>query len=454
MDEIQVNGNDGALNFVAGVDDPFVIPPPLDGSLLFEDPVIGEQNEAINPQDNVDADQTQDSAEKKKKKRVIKPRVNLNEERLCSERGIAALKNLCSDVHFKGKGHEESDLNKLLLSFEHWAQCLMPRWPFNNVVEKCEVLGSKSRVKSELKRVRLPDEAEILRGEPEEDVEGIGQVEQTNEENSTEATSQPDAVPQEEQSPVELTEEQRERIRRNRLLAFEKREAKRRRLEEESQSQSQLEDTAINIEEEVNQQISSSQQPTVTDASSGTTAPVESLEDVIPDMDVDHNGGMDITNEAELIDIPESDSNVGKHNMSERDGLPEVPNIINEKEQVDGDEDMTTNVDQNGGMDITNDAELVDIPERDSNVGKHNMSERDGLPKVPNIINEKDQVDSPSDDDDDILSDDDDDILNRSAFDINPSSPTTSLPADTNIEPNAKNHEILENNNVQGDAAI
>ena len=42
-------------------------------------------------------------------------------------------------------------------------------------------------------------------------------------------------VPQEEQPPVELTEEQRERIRRNRLLAFEKREAKRRRLEEESQ---------------------------------------------------------------------------------------------------------------------------------------------------------------------------------------------------------------------------
>ena len=81
MDEIQVNDNDGALNFGAGADDPFAIPPPLDGSLLFQDPVIDEQNEAINPQDNVDGDQTQDSAEKKKKKRAFKPRVNLNEER-------------------------------------------------------------------------------------------------------------------------------------------------------------------------------------------------------------------------------------------------------------------------------------------------------------------------------------------------------------------------------------
>ncbi len=82
MDEMEVNGNDGALNFDAGGDDPFAIPPPLDGSLLFDDPGnIGEQNEALNPEDNVDGDQTQDSAEKKKKKRAFKPRVNLNEER-------------------------------------------------------------------------------------------------------------------------------------------------------------------------------------------------------------------------------------------------------------------------------------------------------------------------------------------------------------------------------------
>ena len=153
-----------------------------------------------------------------------------------------------------------------------------------------------------------------------------------------------------------------------------------------------MEDTATNIEEEISQEISSSQQPTVTNVSSGNTPPVESQKDEIPD---------------------------------------------------DIDEDMTTNVDQNGGTDITNEADVSDIPENVSNVENHNMSERDGLPEVPNISNEKEQVDGTSDDDDD--------ILNRSAFDINPLSPTTSLPADTNIAPN---HEILENNNVQGDAAV
>ena len=43
-------------------------------------------------------------------------------------------------------------------------------------------------------------------------------------------------APQDERPLVELTEEQHERIRKNREFAFEKRQAKRRRLEEESQT--------------------------------------------------------------------------------------------------------------------------------------------------------------------------------------------------------------------------
>jgi hypothetical protein len=58
---------------------------------------------------------------------------------------------------------------------------------------------------------------------------------------------------QEEHGPQdELTEEQLERIRRNRLLALEKREAKRRRLEEESQ-RGQFE--AKYFDKNVNQQL-------------------------------------------------------------------------------------------------------------------------------------------------------------------------------------------------------
>ena len=156
-----------------------------------------------------------------------------------------------------------------------------------------------------------------------------------------------------------------------------------------------MNDTATNVEEETNEEISSSTQPTVTNVSSENTAP-EVLDDMVPD---------DIF------------------------------------------EDMITN----GDMDMINDAELIDIPESDSNVEQYNMSEREDSSKVTNMINEKETEDETSDDDDE--------ILNRSAFDLNPSSPKASLPADANTELNTKQDEILEdvthqNNNVQGDAAI
>ena len=82
IDGMEINGIDEGLNFDGDVDDGFVLPPPLNESLLADDPVnIAGENDVVNIQDNVDGDETQDSAEKKKKKRVCKPRVNLNEQR-------------------------------------------------------------------------------------------------------------------------------------------------------------------------------------------------------------------------------------------------------------------------------------------------------------------------------------------------------------------------------------
>ena len=78
---MEINGIGEGLNFDGDVDDGFVLPPPLNESLLADDPVnIAGEND-VNLQDNVDGDETQDSAEKKKKKRLCKPRVNLNEQR-------------------------------------------------------------------------------------------------------------------------------------------------------------------------------------------------------------------------------------------------------------------------------------------------------------------------------------------------------------------------------------
>ncbi|XP_046863355.1 TIMELESS-interacting protein-like isoform X2 [Xenia sp. Carnegie-2017] len=214
-------------------DDPFAVPPPLmeDALLTADDAAqVGDAENIgdINPQENVDPTQAPDVTSKKKRN---VDRVVLNDERLCSDKGIKALKHLCSDMQFKGKGHEVSDLNKLLYHFEHWAQCLMPKWPFQSVVEKCEVLGSKVKVKKELKRIREEnDEENILRGEQDdnesEDVEVAAVAVSTEHENSVQMV---DAA-------VELTEEQRDRIQRNRELALQRREAKRRCLEEQSQA--------------------------------------------------------------------------------------------------------------------------------------------------------------------------------------------------------------------------
>ncbi|CAB4019040.1 TIMELESS-interacting isoform X1 [Paramuricea clavata] len=438
MDEMEVNGD--AFNFDAEADDPFAIPPPLNDLILQEDPadIAGQE---INLQDN---------------------------------KGIEALKNLCSDEHFKGKGHEASDLNKLLHRFEHWAQCLMPRWPFDNVVQKCEVLGSQSRARNELKRIRRNEEEEVLRGEPEDDAEGTaGQADATNDENSTEAASEQDA-PQDERPPVELTEEQRERIRRNRVLAFEKRQAKRRRLEEESQTQSQLEDGSTNAEQETNEENSSSEQPSLTNVGSENTAPDETLADMVPDeihgdTNGNQNDSMDnINDETDLTNIPENDSNVEADltNIPENDktdeaGLTNIPendmtdeaDLIDIPENNSNDEPRLTNISENNSNneaglanisenDINNEAGLTNIPENDSDVVSHNnVSERDDSSQTSNMNNDHEREPEENDDE---TSDEDDEILNRSAFDLNPPRPDSSLSVDTNNELNTRKTEVVE----------
>ena len=78
--------------------------------------------------------------------------LNFNFCRLCSKKGVAALKNVCSDVTFKGKGHEviifkkkvflkNSPLSKQLignlifLSWFNWAELRFDKLP--NSKEAC-----------------------------------------------------------------------------------------------------------------------------------------------------------------------------------------------------------------------------------------------------------------------------------------------------------------------------
>ncbi|XP_064867271.1 TIMELESS-interacting protein-like [Oncorhynchus nerka] len=90
-----------------------------------------------------------------KRRGVKRPQPKLDSQRLTSERGLPALRNLFDNVHFKGKGHEAEDLRVLMQRMENWAHRLYPKLQFEDFIDKLETLGSKKEVQTCLKRIRL-----------------------------------------------------------------------------------------------------------------------------------------------------------------------------------------------------------------------------------------------------------------------------------------------------------
>ncbi|KAJ6662862.1 hypothetical protein lerEdw1_011066 [Lerista edwardsae] len=86
---------------------------------------------------------------------VKRPMPKLDADRLVSERGLPALRSMFDNVKFKGKGHEEADLKTLIKHMEHWAHRLFPKLQFEDFVDRVEQLGNKQPVQTCLKRIRL-----------------------------------------------------------------------------------------------------------------------------------------------------------------------------------------------------------------------------------------------------------------------------------------------------------
>ncbi|KAK6532226.1 chromosome segregation in meiosis- protein [Arthrobotrys megalospora] len=75
--------------------------------------------------------------------RTRKPKVKLTEERLLGPDGIPYLQeHAAKKIKFKGKGHEISDLERLLKFYQIWADNLFPKAQFKDVIEMIEKLGS------------------------------------------------------------------------------------------------------------------------------------------------------------------------------------------------------------------------------------------------------------------------------------------------------------------------
>ncbi|NWZ43275.1 TIPIN protein, partial [Brachypodius atriceps] len=199
--------------------------------------------------------QTKDSAVTTQKA-VKRPRPRLDAQRLISERGLPALRHLFDNVKFKGKGHEAEDLKTLIQHMEHWAHRLFPKLQFEDFIDRVESLGSKKEVQTCLKRIRL-DLPIVHEDFKNNEAEGEGGSDGLA---AAAADAHPHCADAEELSSLPgaaLTEEQQERMRRNRQLALERREA---RLQSLSQAQQQAELPSSYSEEEFDSPVA--QDPT------------------------------------------------------------------------------------------------------------------------------------------------------------------------------------------------
>ncbi|KAH0285987.1 Swi3-domain-containing protein [Aureobasidium namibiae CBS 147.97] len=76
-----------------------------------------------------------------------KPVAKLDEERLLSQQGIPKLRKIAKDrLIIKGKGHEFSDMARLLNTYQLWLDDLFPKAKFMDGVSMIEKLGHKKRM--------------------------------------------------------------------------------------------------------------------------------------------------------------------------------------------------------------------------------------------------------------------------------------------------------------------
>ncbi|KAJ6787758.1 hypothetical protein PWT90_09043 [Aphanocladium album] len=79
-------------------------------------------------------------------KRARAPAVKLDEERLLSDAGIPKLRRRAQGLKLKGKGHEFSDMSRLLSFYQLWLDDLFPKARFLDALTMVEKAGHKKRL--------------------------------------------------------------------------------------------------------------------------------------------------------------------------------------------------------------------------------------------------------------------------------------------------------------------
>ncbi|EME77418.1 uncharacterized protein MYCFIDRAFT_83337 [Pseudocercospora fijiensis CIRAD86] len=127
----QSDDRDRLLEYDAAVED-----------FLNDIPIRGNEQ---NPNATEERPRDEDQEVQVKKKRQPIPK--LDENRLLSEAGIPKLRKITkSRVKFRGKGHEFSDISRLLNTYQLWLDDLYPRAKFRDALTMLEKVGHSKRM--------------------------------------------------------------------------------------------------------------------------------------------------------------------------------------------------------------------------------------------------------------------------------------------------------------------
>lgn len=92
----------------------------------------------------------------KSKTHVVRnPVPKLNTERLKGPNGIQIIEKYFEGFKFYGKGHERTDLDRIMKRLEHWSYRLFPKYHFDDFLTRVEQLGTKKDLQVFIKRYRL-----------------------------------------------------------------------------------------------------------------------------------------------------------------------------------------------------------------------------------------------------------------------------------------------------------
>ncbi|XP_050421488.1 TIMELESS-interacting protein [Adelges cooleyi] len=209
--------------------------------------------EALVPEAIEEAEEVPESKDSDEKRivpvkvRVRNPQPKLDPARLRGPRGLSVLQTWFEDIQLKGKGHELEDLNAVMNRLEQWTHRLFPRYTFDDAIDKLEKLGKKNEVKVMLKRIRMDmDNNETVTQVEDEIPEAPVQQDPFDRIANTVDIFPVTSTPSVTNSG--LTEEQRQRMMRNRMLAEERRQAKIRAREEQERnniSRSEIEISSV-----------------------------------------------------------------------------------------------------------------------------------------------------------------------------------------------------------------